>query len=79
MISWNYTGSPGIVKVELLKGGTLKAVIGLSASVRENWSGSIRWTVSKKLPAGSDYRVRVTAKTNKACTDTSDGDFSIGR
>ena len=72
-ISWNYTGSPGNVKIELVgsPGGTIRA----STSVGKNYAGSYVWTVPKTQAAG-DYKVKVTAIADSDCSNTS-GSFHI--
>jgi hypothetical protein len=77
-VSWSYTGSPGdLVKVELLKNGSLVKVINPGAYIGLNNSGSLQWTVPQNLAAGSGYQVRVTSNLNSIYTDTSDSNFTI--
>jgi len=76
-IFWSYTGSPGNVKIELLKGGSPIKTIKSSTSAGKNTAGSYTWTIPKTITAGSDYQVRVTATADSSCGDTSP-DFSIG-
>ena len=76
VIKWNYTGSQGNIKIELLKSG-VATTIKPSVSAGKNGTGSYKWTISKKQAAGSDYKIRVTSTTKPSCTDTSENDFSI--
>ena len=76
-ISWSYTGNPGNVKIELLKGGSPVKTIKSSASAGKNNAGSYIWTIPKTQAAGSDYQVRITATADSSCGDTSQV-FSIG-
>ncbi len=76
-IQWSYTGNPGSnVMIELLNGGT-PTVLAPSVSVGAAGSGSWSWTVPVDQTPGSAYRVRVTSTFAGACTDTSNGDFTI--
>jgi len=71
-VDW-ISAAGGNVKIDLLKGGTFHSEI--VASTPNN--GSYDWTISGNLPAGNDYRVRVSLLPGVAVTDTSDADFSI--
>ena len=74
-IKWSYTGNPGAyVKIELLKNGILNRTI---SSMAATGSGSFNWTIPSTQGAGTDYTVRVTSTTTPACTDTSNGTFTI--
>jgi DNA-binding beta-propeller fold protein YncE len=77
-ISWTYTGNPGAaVKIELYKGGVFNRSIVSSASKGTNFIGLYNWTIPATQEAGSDYRVRITSKTDGTVYDESDADFSI--
>jgi hypothetical protein len=77
-ISWSYTGSPkSYVKIELLKGGVLNRVITSSCLIGSGGSSSYTWVIPTSQAGGSDYQVRVTSTSNSACTDTSNGNFTI--
>jgi hypothetical protein len=79
-ISWTYdnSGQPGnFVKIELLKGGILNAIISAFAQIGINGNGSYNWTVPAQQAGGNDYSIRVTSITKPACTDTSDSNFNI--
>ena len=76
-ISWGYTGSPGNVKIELLKGGSPVKTIKSSTSAGKNSAGSYIWPIPKTQASGSDYQVRVTATANNSCSGISPA-FSIG-
>ncbi len=75
-ISWNYTGSPGTVKIDLLKGGSLSSTIIASTSAGSKGSGSYSWLAPASLAAGSDYQIRVASTTVAASTSTSNA-FTI--
>ncbi|MGA2404984.1 MAG: Ser-Thr-rich GPI-anchored membrane family protein [Syntrophobacteraceae bacterium] len=75
-ISWSYTGSPGNVKIELLK-GTAATTIVSSASAGKNGQGSYSWTIPKSQASGNDYKARVTSTTDSSCTYTSANNFTI--
>ena len=75
-ISWTYTSNAGAdVKIDLLKAGVYKRTIQYSKG--SGSSGYYYWTLPTSLTAGSDYKVRVTSRTNSAWTDVSDNVFSI--
>jgi hypothetical protein len=77
-IRWNYTGNPGShVKIELLKGGVINRTITSFAPKGSGGTGSRNWTIPANQAPGTDYRIRVTSRSNGACTDTSDSDFTI--
>ena len=76
-ISWTYTGSPGNVKLELLKGGNAYAIIKSSTSAGRNSAGSYVWAIPKALATGA-YQVRVTAIASSECTSTSNGFNIVG-
>ncbi len=77
-IQWSYAGNlRGFVRVELLKGGVLNRTITSLASIGAGGNGSFNWRIPSNQVSGSDYRIRVTSRTNGAFADTSDSDFSI--
>ena len=76
-ITWTYTGAPGPIKIELLKGGIVQSVPSNSAPVGVNGKGSFKWNIPSTKPLGTDYSIRISSKANAAVTDTSDADFSI--
>ena len=65
-ISWG-DNIDGNVKVELLKGGTLKET--LAASTESD--GTLEWNVPETFPVGTDYAFRVTSIDSAALTHTS--------
>ena len=77
-ISWKHTGSPGNVRIDLLKGGNPITAIKSSTSAGKNGTGSYSWKIPKTQATGSDYKIRATATSGPACTDESDNNFSIG-
>jgi len=77
-ILWTYTGDPGSdVKIELVKGDEVAAVITESTSIGSGGSGSYSWTVPSTLDAGSDYRVQITSTSNPSISGMSDNPFTI--
>jgi hypothetical protein len=77
-ITWTYTGNPGpYVKVELLKGGTLKRTLATAAPRGTAGAGSLTATIPAAQAPGSDYTIRVTSTRDASITDTSNADFSI--
>ncbi|NLH99723.1 MAG: S8 family serine peptidase [Chthonomonadales bacterium] len=78
-ITWTYTGSPGAdVKIELFKGGVLQKTLAASAPVGSGGAGSFSWDIATNLPAGTDYRVKVSSASGPA-TDTSNADFTLSK
>jgi parallel beta-helix repeat protein len=72
-IRWNYTGSPGSsVKIEILKGG----VASIIKSSTPN-DGSYKWSIPSTQKLGTDYKVRITSRSNPAYNDTSNNNFTI--
>jgi hypothetical protein len=73
-ITWASAGSPGgYVKIELLKGGILNAVISSSTAN----DGSYSWAIPSTQAAGTDYKIRITSTSIASITDTSEGNFVI--
>ncbi len=78
-LQWTYLGNPGsAVKIEALRGETVLAVISSSHPIGSAGAGSFNLTFPNSTPLGDDYRIRVTSTTYPACTDTSNGFFSVG-
>ena len=78
-LQWTYLGNPGsAVKIEALRGDTVLAVISSSHPIGSAGAGSFNLTFPNSTPLGDDYRIRVTSTTYPACTDTSNGFFSVG-
>ncbi len=61
------------VKIELLKGGSVKEE--LAASVPSN--GSWDWDIAVDFPLGTDYKIRITCVVQDTLTDDSDDDFTV--
>ena len=78
-LQWTYLGNPGsAVKIEALRGETVLAVISSSHPIGSAGAGSFNLTFPNSTPLGDDYRIRVTSTTYPACTDTSNGFFTVG-
>jgi len=77
-ISWDYIGNPGpSVKVEVLRGDTVLAVISPGTPVGSGGSGSLNLTLPINAPLGTEYRIRISSTSNAIYTDTSDAPFKI--
>jgi hypothetical protein len=77
-IKWTYTGRIGpYVKIELLQGGTVIKTIANKAPRGSYGKGYFDWFISKKLPDGADYEIRITSTRNPAYTDMSEAPFMI--
>ncbi len=77
-IRWNYSGTIGsLIKIELLKKGTVYRTIAQKASIGSNGSGSFTWFVPFWIKTGSDYQIRITSVDNSQYKDTSDSTFTI--
>lgn len=76
-LSWSYSGNPGTtVNIEVLKGPVvLKTLTGIPIGF--GGSGLYSVIIPVGTPPGSDYKIRVTSASYAACTDTSDGFFTI--
>ncbi len=71
-IRWDETGSASEVEINLLKGGSLVALIDTVANVE-----SRLWNVDPMgSPSGDDFAIQITAVDEIGCTDTSD-EFTI--
>src|SRR5690606_18450206 len=76
-IRWSYTGNPGsMVKIEVLRSGTLLKTISSSYPIGVNGTGSLHLTVPFSTPPGDDYTIRITSASYPACTDTSNAPFT---
>lgn len=75
-ISWKYTGNPGKVKIDLIKGGVSTTIVS-SVSAGKNGAGSYNWKINSKQTAGGDYKIRVTSTTWASCTGMSGNPFAI--
>ena len=79
-LRWKYTGTPGdTVKIEILRSGAPLATLASSVPIGTGGNGSQPFTFPSYTPLGTDYQIRVTSTTYPACTDTSDGYFTISR
>ena len=72
-ITWS-TAATGNVKIELLKGNTVKLVIKASQAATP---GTLAWTPPQSLVAGSDYKIKITSLSNSTIVGTSPAAFSI--
>ncbi|OPZ45111.1 MAG: translocation protein TolB [Euryarchaeota archaeon ADurb.BinA087] len=77
-MNWIYQGDAGPkVDIAVLKGGvTLKTIPGIP--IGTGGSGSYSVLIPAITPLGSDYTIEVTSSSYPACTDTSNGPFTIG-
>lgn len=73
-IKWFFTGNPGsFVKIQLMKNGST------FRTIRSNTSndGSFAWKVSSSITPGTDYKIRISSKSNKTIADIGDENFTI--
>jgi len=70
-VTWTTLISENVV-IELFKGGVSYAVLSYWGT-----GGSYNWYIDHTIPAGTDYRIKVSSILNAAITDMSDADFSI--
>lgn len=76
-IQWAYKENPGqYVQIELIHDG-VPETLAAAVPMGENGAGAWTWSIPVGEPGGSAYAIRVTSVTNQACTDTSDGAFTI--
>ena len=76
-ITWNYSGDPGYLRIELLKAGTVVATLNSYVSKGSNGVGSYNWTIPSTQAVGADYSIKITSTSNSSVTDTSDAYFTI--
>jgi hypothetical protein len=77
-IRWNYSGPIGsLIRIELLKKGTVYRTLAQKASIGSNGSGSFTWFVPFWIKTGSDYQIRITSVDNGQYKDTSGSIFTI--
>jgi hypothetical protein len=77
-IKWVFTGRPGpYVRIELLQGDTVIRTIAKQALTGSYGKGSFYWFISRKLPDGADYKIRITSTRNSVHTDASDLPFTL--
>jgi hypothetical protein len=77
-IRWNYSGPIGsLIRIELLKKGTVYRTLAQKVSVGSNGSGSFTWFVPFWIKTGSDYQIRITSVDNGQYKDTSGSIFTI--
>ena len=79
-IKWTYTGRPGpYVKIELLQGDTVIKTVVNKAPRGSYGKGYFDWLISKELPDGANYEIRITSARIGIYSDTSDQPFTISR
>jgi len=76
-IAWTYSGNPGNLKIELLRGSSVVSTIAASVSKGIDGAGSYNWPIPSTQASGSDYKIRITSASNSAVTDTSDNFFAV--
>ncbi|HQA80426.1 MAG TPA: Ser-Thr-rich GPI-anchored membrane family protein [Methanoregulaceae archaeon] len=77
-IRWTYAGDSGsAVKIELLDGESVRAVITPGTSIGSGGSGSFNVTLPSNAPLDTNYRIRITSTSNPSITDTSNAPFGI--
>ena len=73
-ITWSTVGNPGSsVKIELLRSGSVVRTI--SSSTPNN--GSYSWTIPSRQTSASNYKIRITSRSDSAYKDTSNNNFAI--
>ena len=78
-ITWNYSGDPGPVRIELLKKGALDRVVADNVPVGVAGKGVYQWAIPDSLPFSQFYQIRVVGTNNPAAVDTSDTRVWIGQ
>ncbi|MHC1725922.1 MAG: Ser-Thr-rich GPI-anchored membrane family protein [Syntrophobacteraceae bacterium] len=77
-LKWSYDGNPGPrVKIELLKGGVVNTTISESTPIGIDGSGSYEWLIKTGQAPGTDYSIRITSRSDSACTGVSRNNFTI--
>ena len=72
-IKWIKSNAGGTVKIQLLKSGKHHKWI---AKKTKN-DGKHTWKIPSTLKAGKTYKIKITSRTDKTVTDTSDKNFTI--
>ncbi len=72
--TWSSTGVTGTVKIDLYKGGNYYRSIDSSVPVSDRTTPRI---IPTSIPAGNDYRVKITSNGDESINDISNGDFTI--
>ncbi len=72
--TWSSTGVTGTVKIDLYKGGNYYRSIDSSVPVSDRTTLRI---IPTSIPAGNDYRVKITSNEDGSINDISNGDFTI--
>ena len=72
-ITWSSSGNVGDVRITLWKGNSFYKVI----KPKTPNDGSYLWTIPKRIPNQSYYRIRINSKTDGSFFDFSDGYFTI--
>jgi 5-hydroxyisourate hydrolase-like protein (transthyretin family) len=76
-IQWSFTGNPGSLKIELLKGGIVHGTIATDVTTGKDGKGQYAWSIPSTQATGGDYRIRVTSQLIDAVSDTSNYDFVL--
>jgi len=75
--SWTYVGDPGAtVNIEVFKGTILLKTLKY-ISIGDRGYGSYNVPIPSYTPQGNDYWIRITSTKYPACTDASNGSFTI--
>jgi len=87
LITWNFTGLGGFLKIELYKNGKFNQRIaansdapinvGASTETPPYYQGSYKWNLPLSLASGSDYRIKITSVSNPKVFDSSNNNFNI--
>ena len=76
-IVWTYSGNPGNLRIDLLKGSSVVSTLASSVSKGSNGAGSYNWTIPSNQASGSDYKISITSTSNTSLTDSSDNFFTV--
>ncbi|MEI2726069.1 MAG: metallophosphoesterase [Verrucomicrobiota bacterium] len=72
-LAWTVANPSGLVQIELYRGGALFQIL---AQVGLNQSNYV-WAINPSLGDTNNYRIKLTAVSYPAVTDSSDNDFSV--
>jgi len=76
-IKWKYTGNPGSrVNIELLNDTKITA-INSNVSIGRKGNGSYKWLINSTQEPGTNYKIRITSKSNPIYKDKSNKNFTI--
>jgi len=79
-ITWTYSGQPGdMVRIVLLKAGSLYQTVAAQVPLGAGGSGSFTWAIPANQATGRDFLIRVRSIAYADCRDQSNQPFAVTR